>query len=306
MSQIVSASPHIHSKESTQRIMLDVVIALMPTLIAAVIIFGFRALLLTVVTVVSAVFFEWCFNKICKKKSTIKDLSAVVTGLLLAYNLPVSLPLWQAVFGALVAIVAVKCLFGGLGKNFANPAITARVVLLLSFSGTMTNFTYQGLLSSQLVTGATPLVLLNAGEKVNYLTLFFGTHGGCIGETCIIALLIGFVYLLVRRVITFHTPVVFIATVFVIMLIFKKDALAEVLSGGLVLGAVFMATDYVTTPSTVWGKVIFGLGCGILTSLIRIFGNYAEGVSFSILFMNILTPYIQKWTEQKPFGGAKS
>jgi len=302
----VSSSPHIHSGESTKRIMLDVVIALCPALIAAVFNYGLRALLVTAVCVVSAVVFEWGFDKLVKKPNTIGDLSAVVTGVLLAYNLPVSIPLWQAVFGTLVAIVAVKGLFGGLGKNFANPAITGRIVMFLAFSSSMTNWAYKPLLSADVVSSATPLALLQAGKTVSVTDLLLGMHGGCLGETCILALIIGFVYLLVRKVITWHTPVVFIGTVCVLSLICGTDPLTQILSGGLFLGAIFMATDYVTTPSTTWGKVIFGFGCGLLTVLIRRFGSYSEGVSFSILFMNILTPYITKWTASKPFGGIKA
>lgn len=302
----VSASPHIHSGESTRRIMLDVLIALSPALIAAIFNYGFRALLVTAVCVISAVFFEWGFNKLCKKPCTIGDLSAAVTGTILAFNLPVSIPLWQAVFGSLVAIVVVKGLFGGLGKNFANPAITGRIAMFLSFSNTMSDWTYKPLLSADVISSATPLAMIQAGEKVRILDLLLGMHGGCIGETCILALLLGFAYLLWRRVITWHTPVVYIGTVFVLSLIFGHNPILQILSGGLFLSAIFMATDYVTTPTTAWGKVIFGLGCGLLTILIRLFGSYSEGVSFAVLFMNILTPYISKWTETKPFGGMKA
>lgn len=302
----VSASPHIHSGESTRRIMLDVLIALSPALIAAIFNYGFRALLVTAVCVISAVFFEWGFNKLCKKPCTIGDLSAAVTGTILAFNLPVSIPLWQAAFGSLVAIVVVKGLFGGLGKNFANPAITGRIAMFLSFSNTMSDWTYKPLLSADVISSATPLAMIQAGEKVRILDLLLGMHGGCIGETCILALLLGFAYLLWRRVITWHTPVVYIGTVFVLSLIFGHNPILQILSGGLFLSAIFMATDYVTTPTTAWGKVIFGLGCGLLTILIRLFGSYSEGVSFAVLFMNILTPYISKWTETKPFGGMKA
>ena len=302
----VSASPHIHSGESTRRIMLDVLIALSPALIAAIFNYGFRALLVTAVCVISAVFFEWGFNKLCKKPCTIGDLSAAVTGTILAFNLPVSIPLWQAAFGSLVAIVVVKGLFGGLGKNFANPAITGRIAMFLSFSNTMSDWTYKPLLSADVISSATPLAMIQAGEKVRILDLLLGMHGGCIGETCILALLLGFAYLLWRRVITWHTPVVYIGTVFVLSLIFGHNPILQILSGGLFLSAIFMATDYVTTPATAWGKVIFGLGCGLLTILIRLFGSYSEGVSFAVLFMNILTPYISKWSETKPFGGMKA
>ena len=298
MSQIVSVSPHCHGKITTQSIMRDVLIALAPALVAGVINFGWRALLVTAVCAAACMFFEWGFEKLCGKPSTISDLSAAVSGVLLAYNLPVSIPLWQAVFGALVAMVAVKGLFGGIGKNFANPAITARIVMFLAFSKTMTAWVFPDAVSS-----ATPLAMMASGESVDYLTLLLGNHGGCLGETSALALLIGFAYLLIRGVISWHTPVCFVGTVFVMSLILGQDAVGQILSGGLMLGAIFMATDYSTTPSTNWGRVLFGIGAGLLTVLIRFYGAYAEGVSFAILFMNILTPYLSKWTETKPFGG---
>ena len=298
MSQIVAASPHVTTKNSTAVIMRDVLIALLPAVIAGCVVFGLRALLVVAVTTAACVFFEWGFEKLCHTPSTISDLSAAVTGVLLAMNLPVSIPLWQAVFGALVAMVAVKGLFGGIGKNFANPAITARIVMFLAFSKTMTAWVFPDAVSS-----ATPLAMMANGESVDYLTLLLGNHGGCLGETSALALLIGFAYLLIRGVISWHTPVCFVGTVFVMSLILGQDAVGQILSGGLMLGAIFMATDYSTTPSTDWGRVLFGIGAGLLTVLIRFYGAYAEGVSFAILFMNILTPYLSKWTETKPFGG---
>lgn len=298
MSQIVAASPHVTTKNSTAVIMRDVLIALLPAVIAGCVVFGLRALLVVAVTTAACVFFEWGFEKLCHTPSTISDLSAAVTGVLLAMNLPVSIPLWQAVFGALVAIVAVKGLFGGIGKNFANPAITARIVMFLAFSKTMTAWVFPDAVSS-----ATPLAMMASGESVDYLTLLLGNHGGCLGETSALALLIGFAYLLIRGVISWHTPVCFVGTVFVMSLILGQDAVGQILSGGLMLGAIFMATDYSTTPSTNLGRVLFGIGAGLLTVLIRFYGAYAEGVSFAILFMNILTPYLSKWTETKPFGG---
>ena len=301
MSQIVSVSPHCHEKITTQSIMRDVLIALAPALVAGIINFGWRALLVTAVCTAACMFFEWGFEKLCGKPSTISDFSAAVSGVLLAYNLPVSIPLWQAAFGALVAMVAVKGLFGGLGKNFANPAIVARIVLFLAFSSSMTAWVYPDAVSS-----ATPLAMLAKGEHVDYLTLLLGRHGGCIGETCALALLLGFAYLLIRQVVTWQTPVCFVGTVFLLSLILGQDALAQVLSGGLLLGAIFMATDYSTSPCTAWGKVLFGIGAGLLTVLIRFYGAYAEGVSFAILFMNILTPYLTRWTRTKPLGGAKA
>ena len=298
MKLVISASPHIDSGATTRKIMGDVLIALCPALIAAIVIFGWRALLVTAVCAAACVFFEWGFERLCHKESTIGDLSAVVTGVILAYNLPVSIPLWQAVFGCLVAIVAVKQLFGGIGKNFANPAITARIVMFLAFSKSMTAWVFPDAVSS-----ATPLAMMANGESVDYLTLLLGNHGGCLGETSALALLIGFAYLLIRGVISWHTPVCFVGTVFVMSLILGQDAVGQILSGGLMLGAIFMATDYSTTPSTDWGRVLFGIGAGLLTVLIRFYGAYAEGVSFAILFMNILTPYLSRWTETKPFGG---
>ena len=287
-------------------IMRDVLIALCPALIAAVVFFGARALLVAAVCVVTAVFFEWAFEKICKRPNTIGDLSAAVTGLILALNLPVSIPLWQAAFGSLIAIVLVKQLFGGIGHNFANPAITARIVMLISFSVPMTTWVAANFTDS--LSGATPLAVLSNGGSVSLLNLFLGNVSGSMGETSALALLIGGIYLLVRKVITWHTPVAFIGTVFVLALIKGGPvfALAEILAGGLFIGAIFMATDYSTTPSTPWGRVIFGVGCGLITCVIRFFGNYPEGVSFSILLMNILTPYISKWTASKPFGGVKA
>jgi len=304
---IVSVSPHIRDKDCTQTIMRDVLIALLPAVVASVIIFGICALLVEVVTVAFAMFFEWGFEKICKRPNTIGDLSAAVTGLILALNLPVDIPLWQAIFGALVAIIVVKQLFGGIGHNFANPAITARIVMLLAFSGTMTTWLIPG---ADAVSGATPLVALKEmnAAATPIASLFLGTVGGCLGETSALALLIGFVYLMVRKVISWHTPVAFIGTVFVLALVKGGGtfAVSEILAGGLFLGAIFMATDYATTPSTPWGRVIFGIGCGLITCLIRFFGNYPEGVSFSILLMNILAPYISKWTRKKPLGGVEA
>ena len=293
---LVSPSPHVRAKHTTRSIMLDVIIALCPALVASVMIFGWRAALVTAFCVALCVFFEWAFEKICKRDVTVGDLSAIVTGLLLSFNLPVGIPLWQAAIGCLVAIVIVKQLFGGIGCNFANPAITARVVMLISFAGSMSDFAAK----NDATSSATPL---SGGEMPSVLDLFLGNHGGSLGETCALALLLGGVYLIIRRVITWHTPVVFVATVFVFTFLLGENPVEHVLTGGLLLGAIFMATDYSTTPSTKWGKVIFGLGCGIITVLIRVFGNYPEGVSFAILFMNILTPLISMWTRKKAFGG---
>lgn len=301
----LSVSPHIHSPRSTQSIMLDVIIALLPTTVAGVIIFGVRSLAVIAACVVSAVVSEFIYNLIVKKEQTIDDLSAVVTGLLLALNLPANLPIWQAVIGSVFAIIIVKSIFGGLGCNFVNPAITARVFMLVAFSS-MTQAAFPDTVSS-----ATPLAELANGEtSVSLLDLFLGNNGGAIGEVCAVALLIGGIYLIVRKVITYHIPVAFIATVFVLSFLLDgfsvENALAWTLSGGLFIGAFFMATDYVTSPSTPWGKVIFGCFAGLITVLIRFYGGYPEGVSFAILLANIVNPYIEAWTTCKVFGGAKA
>ncbi len=305
---IVSVSPHVRDKSTTETIMRDVLIALAPAVIASVIIFGWRALLVEAVCVVSAVFFEWAFEKITKRQNTVRDLSAAVTGLLLAFNVNAGLPLWQAIFGSFVAIVVVKQLFGGIGKNIANPAITARIVMLLAFADTMTTWNTPKFSGIDTVTTATPLAMIKTGNVdalPSLLDMFLGVKGGCMGEVSILALLIGGIYLLAKRVISWHTPVAFIGTVFVLSALLGADPVYQILSGGVVLGAFFMATDYATTPSTAWGKIIFGFGCGLITVLIRTWGNYPEGVSFSILLMNILTPFIIKWTRNKPLGGIK-
>ena len=313
----VSASPHIFGSTDTRGIMLDVLLALLPTTVLSIALFRLSAALLIAVCVAFSVLGEWAFQKICRRANTVGDLSAVVTGLLLALNLPASVTLWQAALGSLIAVIVVKGLFGGIGHNFANPAITARIVMLIAFSATVTAKCFPVLPSFvgnsvDLVTGATPLAILKSGTTAGLPSIpemLFGLRGGSIGEGHIIALLIGFVYLLVRRVITWHTPVAFIGTVFLVMWIAGGSpvfALYEILSGGLVLGAVFMATDYTTTPTTHLGHFIFGVGCGLVTCVIRLFSNsYPEGVSFSILLMNILTPYIDRFTLRRPFGGIR-
>lgn len=302
----LSASPHIHSGRTTSTIMRDVLISLLPAVVAGTVIFGWRSLLVIAVCVASCVIFEALFDLIAKKEQTVGDLSAAVTGLLLALNLPANIPIWQCVVGCLFAIILVKCLFGGIGRNLVNPAITARVFMLVSF-GSMAVQAMPTIVDT--ASGATPLAQLAEGNTPKLLDLFLGTTGGAIGETCALALLIGFAYLLIRRVITWHIPVAFVGTVFVLSFFMEgfdiAKALACVLSGALLIGAIFMATDYVTSPATAWGKVIFGLGAGLLTFMIRYFGTYPEGVSFAILFMNILTPYIEKLTAHKVFGGAK-
>ena len=291
--------------------MLDVVIALMPTAIAGSILYGIGAVFVILTCILSAVLAEVIFNLIIKKNQTVSDLSAVVTGLILALNLRADAPLWQCALGSVFAIVVVKCLFGGLGCNFANPAVTARIFLLICFTGTLSGGAVPHFSSApELVSGATPLaVMANGGELPSMLDMFLGMRGGAIGESCIAAILLGFIYLVARRVIKFETPIIFVATVFVLSLIVDNSftvATYQILSGGLVFAAVFMATDYVTTPLTRTGKMIFAFGCGLITFLIRYFGSYPEGVSFAILLMNILSPYIEKWTMKRPLGGKKA
>lgn len=304
----LSPSPHIHSGRSTTRIMLDVIIALLPTAIAGTVIFGLRAALVLALCVAVCVASEFIFNLIIKKRQTVSDLSAVVTGLLLGLNLPASIPLWQAAIGSIFAIIVVKCIFGGIGKNLVNPAITARVFMIISFgSMTAAAFPREGITDT--VSSATPLVSIAEGNNPALLDLLLGRHGGAIGEVCALALIIGGVYLIIRKVISWHIPVSFIGFTFILSFLFGgfnfESALALVLSGGLMIGAFFMATDYVTSPSTAWGKIIFGFGAALITVIIRMWGVYPEGVSFAILLMNILTPYIDGWTRRKLFGGGK-
>ena len=297
---IGSTSPHIRSGVTTRGIMLDVIIALIPAMITSIVVFGWQAALMLAVCVGGCIVSEWGYEKLVGRPITISDFSAVVTGVLLALNLPANLPIWQALLGCIIAIVVVKQLFGGLGFNFANPAITARIVLLICFSIPMTNWVIDG------VSTATPLGMMASGAELpSMLNMLLGNHGGSMGETGTLALLAGGIYLIVRRVISWHTPVCFIGTVFLFTLLLGENAVYHVLSGGLMIGAFFMATDYVTTPYTSWGRVIFGVGCGLITVLIRVWGNYPEGVSFAILLMNILSPYITKATSPKPLGGAK-
>ena len=286
--------------------MLDVILALLPAAIAGVVLFGTDALWLIVTCVAAAVLSEFLFNLIAKRKQSVGDLSAVVTGLLLALNLSANVPLWQAALGSVFAIVLVKCVFGGIGHNFANPAITARVFLLLSFGSLTSGFPAPRGVDA--FSGATPLALLAEGkteELPSLLQMFLGQRGGAIGETCILALLIGFAYLLLRKVIRWEIPVIFVGTVFLLSLVFGgfNTAVYEVLAGGLVLGAVFMATDYTTTPITARARMLFALGCGLITFVIRWFCALPEGVSYSILCMNILAPWLEKWTRRKPLGG---
>lgn len=303
----VSSSPHVRDNSSTFRIMLDVCIALLPACVFGVVNFGVRALWVLLVSVASCVLSEFLFEKILKKPNTIGDLSAVVTGLLLGMNLPSTIPLWMAALGGVFAIVIVKQLFGGLGQNFMNPALGARCFLLISFAGRMTTFTYDG------VTGATPLALLKTEglSSVNIMDMFVGNISGVIGETSVIALLVGALYLFIRRVITPLIPVVYIGVFAIFILLFGgqgfdlKFLAAHICGGGLMLGALFMATDYVTSPVTNLGKVIYAAILGVLTGLFRVFGNAAEGVSYAIIFTNLLVPIIEKFTVPRAFGVKK-
>ncbi len=322
----VSASPHTKSSSTVSGIMLDVIIALIPAAFAGVAVFGFRAALVIAVCVLSCVAFEYVSRTLMHRKNTIGDLSAVVTGLLLAFNLPVNIPIWMCIVGSLVAIVVVKQMFGGIGHNFANPAITARIVLLVSFASSMTGFTAPGRAAVDAVTTATPLAhlwsidlsgditsqintLVADGDLPGLFNMLFGVRAGCIGEVCSVALLLGAVYLLLRGVISLHIPVAYIFTTTVFMFIVSDFNILftayELLGGGLILGAFFMATDYSTSPINKTGKIVFGIGCGILTAVIRLYGSLPEGVSYSILLMNIATPLIEKATAPKYFGFLK-
>ncbi len=303
----MSPSPHLSSGATTRRIMLDVIISLVPASVAAVIFFGWRSLMLIGVCILSCVVLEYICRKVMKRKNTTGDLSAVVTGLLLALNLPPGLNPLMAVFGCIVAIVVVKQMFGGIGNNFVNPAITARIVLLVSFPVPMTTWEkpLEWLNTADSVTGATPLALVAQGESTSYLDLFLGNRGGCIGETCVLALLLGGIYLVARRVISPIIPLSFIGTVFVLSFLLGGDPVFHIMSGGVMLGAIFMATDYTTSPMNPLGKLIFGIGCGVITVLIRLYANLPEGVSYSIILMNILTPHIENLTRPRPFGKEK-
>lgn len=305
MSQLhIATSPHIHTKKTTTSIMLDVIIALLPATVAGFLIFGLKALSVVMMCIAVCVLSEFIFNKIVKKEDTTSDLSAVVTGLLLGLNLPADTPLWQAAVGSIFAIVVVKCIFGGIGCNLVNPAITARVFMLIAFTSlAKPSFPVDS------VATATPLVDLSAGKTPDMLELFLGNIGGAIGETSKLALLIGGIYLICRKVISPVMPLSYIGTVFVFTFLVKDfsltAALYQILSGGLFIGAFFMATDYVTSPSTDKGRLIFGIGAGVITVLIRLWGAYPEGVSFAILFMNILNPYVNAWSRRKLFGRDK-
>ncbi|WP_313529710.1 RnfABCDGE type electron transport complex subunit D [Anaerotignum sp.] len=305
---VVSGTPHVRSKESIQSIMRDVIIALVPASVMGIWFFGVRALILMVAAVASAVFFEWLYQKIMKKPVTISDLSAVVTGLLLAMNLPASAPVWVPIVGSAFAIIIAKQLFGGLGQNFINPALAGRAFLLASYPTEMTTWTSAGNFGADAVAVATPLAQLKGGvmPDASFVDVLVGNIGGCIGETCAIALIIGGIYLIAKHVISWKIPVIYIATVFILTAAIGRDGLRvpvyEIFTGGLMLGAFFMATDYASSPVTAKGQVIFAIGCGLMTTLIRIFGGYPEGVSYSILIMNLCVPLIERFTEPTIFG----
>ncbi len=304
----VSSSPHLRDHVSTRRIMQEVCLALAPAGIAGIILFGSQAAVLIAASVISAVLAEYFYQKLTHQKVTVGDWSAVVTGLLLAYNLPANAPVWLAVVGAVIAIVLVKQIFGGIGSNFMNPALAARAILFVSWATQMTTYPATRFMLDGVST-ATPLNSLGTGSVagVNLMDLLLGNIPGVLGETCKLALLLGGVYLILRRIVDWKIPVTFIATVFVCYLI--KDgaekALYQILSGGLFLGAFFMATDYATSPVTNPGRVIMGIGCGIFLFVIRAYASYPEGCSFAILLMNVATPLIDKYTMPKPFGEVK-
>lgn len=302
----VSSSPHVRDKSSTHGIMLDVCIALAPACIFGIWNFGLRALLVLFITVVFAVGSEWIYEVLMHKKVTVVDLSAVVTGLLIGMNLPSTIPLWIAALGSIFAIIIVKQLFGGIGQNFMNPALAARCFLLISFAGRMTSFTYDG------ITGATPLALLKEGVSVDVLSMFLGTTGGVIGETSTIAILLGAAYLFIQKVIRPTIPFVYIGVFALFIIIFGGHGFdmqflaAHLCGGGLMLGAFFMATDYVTSPVSSVGKIIYGAILGILTGIFRVYGNSAEGVSYAIIISNLLVPIIEKYTVPRAFGVLKT
>ena len=319
---IVSPSPHIHSKDSTRSLMLDVVIALIPAVICSVVFYGWQELLVLGVSVASCVLLEWAITKyMLKKPSTVGDFSAVITGILLALNVPYTTPWWVMVIGSIVAVGVAKMTFGGIGQNIWNPALVGRVFLLVSFPTYMTTWSQpQGLFGVDAVSGPTPLGAIQEGlmqgssvqeltSAYNYSDLLFANIGGSAGEVCALALLAGFVYLCVRRVIKPWITLSIFATVALTSLIFWSidpsrftDPLFNLLTGGLILGACFMATDYVTSPMSLWGGVVFGVDIGFLTMMIRYFGSYPEGVSFAILIMNSVVPLLNMWFHQKKFG----
>ena len=301
---IVTAAPHITSADSTQKIMQRVCLALVPTLIVSVLWFGINALILTAITVAACVLFEMGYCKLMGKENPTGDFSAVVTGMLLAFNLPATLPWWMAIVGAFIAIVIVKQLFGGMGYNFANPAIVGRIALAVGFAGRMASYPLPAN-GIDALSSATPLAVASEVGSAGYMTLLIGQHGGVLGETCAITILLGGIYLIWTKVISPVIPVTYLATVAVLSVCFGMDPIYQLLSGGLMLGAFFMATDYVTSPTTDKGKLVFGLGLGLITMMIRRFGTMNEGVSFAILLMNLVVPYIDVLTRQDKLGIAK-
>lgn len=308
---IVSATPHVRSNETVQSIMRDVIIALIPATVMGVLFFGLNALLLIVISIASCVFFEFVFQKITKRTITIDDLSAAVTGLLLALNLPPTAPWWMPIVGSLFAIIIAKQFFGGIGQNFVNPALFGRAALMASYPTAMTTWS-EVTLTVDGITNATPLALLKSGEITSVssnqiMNAFLGNHiGGCIGEISALAILIGGIYLIAKKIISWRIPVVYILTVFILTAIIGRNGVRlphyEILVGGLFLGAFFMATDYTTSPMTAKGQIIMAIGCGLITTLIRIFGGYPEGVSYSILIMNLCVPLIDRFVKDKIFG----
>ena len=318
---IASSSPHIRSNENTRSIMLDVIIAMLPALVWAIYNFGFKALLSVVVSVVACLFWEWLYRKLLKKPQSIGDLSAVVTGMLLAFVCPPELPWWALIIGAFFSIVVVKQLYGGIGCNFLNPALAGRAILLASYATAMTTWTLPTSKVDTVVSTATPLQIMKEGtvEKFAELTtnysvgdMFIGRIGGSLGEVSALALLLGFAWLLIRKVISWHTPVAFIGTVAILTLISAPAGidnvqymLYNVFGGGLMLGAIFMATDYATSPVTKPGQLIFGIGCGLITCFIRRFGSYPEGVCYSILIMNCTTWLLDKYIRPTIYGAVK-
>jgi len=315
----ISSSPHVHSPVTTQTIMRDVLIALAPALIGSVVFFGFRALLVTLVSAAACVFFEWAYCKIAKVHCKIYDLSAVVTGVLLAFVCPVTIPYWCIIIGDFFAIIVVKAIFGGIGRNIVNPALAGRA-FMFSWPALMTTWVKPGFANQagifstvDAVTGATPLAAMGQGvlPEASVLDMFLGNIGGCIGETSALLLLVGLVYLLIRKVITLRIPVAFIGTVAVLTVLFPQGnpnfqwMVAQLLSGGLFLGAIFMATDYVTSPLTKLGQIVFGIGCGVLTVVIRYFGGYPEGVSYAILIMNCCVVLLDRIGRPTKFGAPK-
>lgn len=304
---VVTSSPHLREGYSTRSIMQQVCLALAPAGIAGIVLFGWNALAIIAASVLSCVISEYLFQRISHKKILIGDWSAVVTGLLLAYNIPAGAPLWIPVVGGIIAIVLVKQCFGGLGGNFMNPALTARAVLFVSWAGIMSNYPVTRFMTDG-VSSATPLELLKNGQEVRVLDLMIGNCGGVLGETCKLAIIAGGLYLIFRGIVDWKIPATFICSAFLCYLISDGpvSAVAQFFSGGLMLGAFFMATDYVTCPMSSLGRIIMGVGCGILLFVIRKYASYIEGCSFAILFMNVMTPLIDRFTAGKTFGEVKT